>query len=529
MNKNMIHRLLKTLIPLLFLIFLTGCQAEKDAGRPNILFIIADDASKRSFGAYGSRSTETPAFDALAKEGVVFTNAYNNNPKCSPARAAILTGRYSWQLEEAANHRPYLDDRWKYYPFLLEKAGYFVGYTGKGWGPGVYKGLDISESDLNPAGHLYKGEKLNPPYAGISKKNYAGNFANFLKEIPKETPFCFWLGTHEPHRAYEIDSWKKEKRDTSKIKVPKFYPNDPKIVGDMADYDIEVEWFDKHLGEAVEYLKEYELLDNTLIIVTSDHGMPFPRVKGQIYEEGFSVPMIAFWKDKIKKGRVVSDFITFPDIAPTLMELAEVPIIEQMTGKSFKQQLLSSDQGRIDPERNHTLLGKERHDIGRVEGNQYSLAYPVRAIRTDHYLYVRNLLPSRWPVGNPEYGFLNFDNSPTKQRILELKNDENLGKFYEMNFGKRPLEELYEINKDADCVNNLADNPNYKTIKDSLWIKLEQKLVEQQDPRILGNGEIFDYYPYSRIPRQQKLYNDSDYDPIKIFESKFDKKVNVKY
>ena len=97
-----------------------------------------------------------------------------------------------------------------------------------------------------------------------------------------------------------------------------------------------------------------------------------------------------------------------------------------------------------------------------------------------------------------------------------------------MNFGKRPLEELYEINKDADCVNNLADNPNYRRIKDSLWIKLEEKLVEQQDPRILGKGEIFDYYPYSRIPRQQKLYNDSSYDPIKIFENKFDQKVNLK-
>jgi arylsulfatase A-like enzyme len=114
-----IMNLHKPLIYILFLFFLTGCQDEKEKARPNILFIIADDASKRSFGAYGSTSTKTPAFDSLAKEGVTFTNAYNNNPKCSPARAAILTGRYSWQLEEAANHRPYLDDRWKYYPFIL--------------------------------------------------------------------------------------------------------------------------------------------------------------------------------------------------------------------------------------------------------------------------------------------------------------------------------------------------------------------------------------------------------------------------
>ena len=167
----------------------------------------------------------------------------------------------------------------------------------------------------------------------------------------------------------------KEKRDTSKIKVPRYYPNDPKIIGDMADYDIEVEWFDKHLGKAIELLKKNKLFDNTIIIVTSDHGMPFPRVKGQIYEEGYSVPLIAVWKDKIKRGRIVSDFITFPDIAPTLMEIAGVPVLEQMTGKSFLKQLLSSDQGRIDVERNFTLLGKERHDIGRVEGDLYSLAF----------------------------------------------------------------------------------------------------------------------------------------------------------
>ena len=432
-------------------------------------------------------------------------------------------------MEEAANHRPYLDDKWKYYPFILEESGYFVGYTGKGWGPGFYKGVDISESDLNPAGYLFKGEKLNPPHSGISKKNYSGNFANFLKEVPKEAPFCFWLGTHEPHRSYELNSWMKEKRDTSKIKVPRYYPNDPKIIGDMADYDIEVEWFDKHLGKAIELLKKNKLFDNTIIIVTSDHGMPFPRVKGQIYEEGYSVPLIAVWKDKIKRGRIVSDFITFPDIAPTLMEIAGVPVLEQMTGKSFLKQLLSSDQGRIDVKRNFTLLGKERHDIGRVEGDLYSLAFPVRAIRTDDYLYVRNFIPKRWPVGNPEYGYLNCDNSPTKEVIIELKNDKILRKFYEMNFGKRPFEELYAIQKDPDCVNNLAEKIDYKKLKDSLWINLKKKLVEQQDPRILGKDQIFDYYPNTQTLRQQKLYSDPAYNPIRVFESKFDKKVNIKY
>ena len=84
-------------------------------------------------------------------------------------------------MEEAANHSPYLSEKLKYYPFILEEEGYFIGYTGKGWGPGVYKGIDISETKLNPAGHLFEGEKLIRPYDGISRKNYSANFANLLK------------------------------------------------------------------------------------------------------------------------------------------------------------------------------------------------------------------------------------------------------------------------------------------------------------------------------------------------------------
>lgn len=504
-----------------------SCEETTLNQRPNILFIIADDASKISFGAYGNKSVSTPSIDSLANEGVLFTNAYNNNPKCSPARAAILTGRYSWQLEEAANHRPYLSDKWKFYPFLLEESGYFIGYTGKGWGPGVYKGVDISKTKLNPAGHLFEGEKLISPYTGISKKNYSANFRNFLKVLPKNQPFCFWLGTHEPHRSYEKDSWKKQLRDTSKINVPKFYPDHPTVIGDIADYEIEVEWFDKHVGEAISYLKENNLSENTIIIITSDHGMPFPRVKGQIYEEGFSVPLIIVWKDKIKSVRTVTDFITFPDIAPTLMEIAGIPIINQMTGKSFKKQLLSKESGRIDVNRNYTLLGKERHDIGRVDGDKLSVAYPVRAIRTDKYLYIKNFIPNRWPVGNPEYGFLNCDNSPTKKHLIGLEKDPKLGEFYEINFGKRPEDELYKINEDPDCMINLANDENYIKLKDSLWTQLKKKLINHGDPRVLGKGEIFDYYPNTQIERQQKLYQNPDFNPIKILEEKFNQKINI--
>lgn len=512
-------------IPLLVFVSLCMLQQVVVAERPNILFMIADDASRNSMGAYGSTYVRTPNFDRLAREGALFTQAYNCNPKCAPARACLVTGRYSWQLQEACNHNPFLSDRWFFYPYLLEEAGYFVGFTGKGWGPGIHRSIDVGKSgfkkDGNPAGHPYNSLTLKPPHKGISNIDYAGNFKLFLDQLPSDQPFCFWLGTKEPHRSYEKDSWKKEGRDLSAVTVPHFFPDNPTIRGDLADYALEVEWYDEHIGRALQLLEERGLLADTLIIATSDHGMPFPRVKGQVYDEGFHVPFVARWGARVKPGRVVTDFITFPDLAPTLMQVAGLPPHPQMTGASFVDQLLSDAAGRIDPARDHTLLGKERHDIGRVDGDQFSVGYPARAIRTDRYLYVKNFKPDRWPIGNPEYGFLNCDNSPTKSFLTALHSADDDYRFFELCFGKRPAEELFDMAKDPDCVVNLAYDPAYAATKLQLWTQLQEELTSQGDPRILGKGDIFDYYPNCRIDRQQSLYGNSAYDPVGLFEEKY--------
>ena len=303
--------------------------------------------------------------------------------------------------------------------------------------------------------------------------------------------------------------------------MPAYYPDNATIRGDLADYAIEVEWFDQHIQKALDHLEASGELDNTVIIATSDHGMPFPRVKGQLYDDGFHIPFVVRWGDKIKPGRTVSDFITFPDLAPTLMEIAGVDSDAQMTGQSFLPQLLAEDSGRIDAKRDHTLLGKERHDIGRTDGDLLSVAYPVRALRNDRFLYVRNFIPERWPVGNPEYDYLNTDGSPTKSFLLGLSQSEPDFRFYELSFGKRAGEELYDMAADPDCVRNLADSAAHQETKLAMWQQLESELKAQGDPRVLGKGEIFDFYPYCQTERQQKLYEKPDYDPVKIFEDKF--------
>lgn len=455
------------------------------ARRPNILFVIADDWSYPHPNAEGHTWIKTPAFDRVAREGVRFTNCFTSNPKCSPSRATILTGRNSWQLKEAVNHYSIFPTEFPVYPSLLEKAGYFTGFTGKGWGPGDFKSTGWEH---NPAGRPFERFTLKPPYSGISNKDYTRNFEYFLGQKPKDAPFCFWLGGHEPHRGYEQGSGERAGRSPADVKLPSYYPDNRIIRSDMLDYALEVEWFDRHLGQVLKKLEDLGELDNTFVVVTSDNGMPFPRAKGQIYDHSFHLPMAIRWGKQIPGGRVVDDFINFRDFAPTFMELAGLKPAPTMTGRSFLDVLRSGKSGVVDATRNVMLIGKERHDLGRP----YDQGYPIRAIRTPEYLYIRNYEPDRWPVGNPETGYRNCDDGPSKGFLLS-----NFNEFYRMSFGKRPAEELYALKKDPDAVNNVAPETDYAKIKRDLRDRMETMLRAEGDPRALGNAAFFDTIEYT--------------------------------
>ena len=507
-----------TLLFLTTLYFLFRFSIHAQNNRPNILVVMGDDISYNSFGATGNKYINTPNFDELSEQGILFKNAYANNPKCAPSRACFLTGRYTWQLEEAANHWAIMPPKWKFYPELLENEGYQIGYTGKGWGPGQYYGQH------NPAGWHYNDAKCTPPYKGINKTDYVKNFELFLDKCTEQKPFCFWLGIKEAHRQFEKGSYKKAGKDLSKVTVLKFLPDNDIIRGDIADYSLEVEYYDTQLGKSIELLKRKGLLDNTIIIVTADQGMAFPHIKGQVYDEACKVVFAVYWKDNIKGGRIITDFIQFPDVAPTIMELAGLKPHAQMTGKSFVDILKSKKTGRVDKNRSYTLLGKERHDIGRVEGELINIGYPARAIRTDAYLYIKNFKPERWPVGDPEYGYMNMDDGPSKKHILTLGED---SKYYKLNFDKRSEEELYDMSKDPDCVRNLAYNTEFKVIKNKLEEKMAEKLTAQGDPRILGKGAIFDDYPHGKGDMLSEFYGEKYYDMHKKFVDKYVDEVNT--
>ena len=471
---------------------------ENSVKQPNILFALADDLSFPHMSAYGTEWVQTPAFDRVASQGILFNRAYVPNPKCAPSRSIILTGRNSWQLEEAANHWPYFPQKFKVYTEVLSEHGYFVGSTGKKWAPGIAETIDGEPRQLT--GKPFDEHRADPPTGSISNIDYAANFEAFLQARPSDKPFSFWYGGYEPHRSYEYRSGiEKGGKALSDIdRVPDFWPDSEEVRIDMLDYAFEVEHFDRHLGRMLELLDEYGELDNTIVVVTSDNGMPFPRSKGQIYELSTHMPLAIMWPDGIQNpGRVVDDFVNFTDFAPTFIELAglkwEDTGMHPTVGKSLTDILFVSGEGHINSNRDYVLLGKERHDMGRP----YDWGYPIRGIIRDDLLYIQNFENSRWPAGNPETGYLNTDGSPTKTYILSNRTTAGMYHFWNWNFGKRPTEELYNIAEDPGCIHNLAGDPAFSEIKQKLKSELYEKLKEQGDPRMFGKGYLFDSYTYT--------------------------------
>lgn len=463
------------------------------AKRPNILMAVADDWSFGHAGAYGCSWVKTPSFDRIAGEGLLFTRAFTPNAKCAPSRAAILTGRNSWQLKEAANHMCFFPPEFKVYPEVLAEQGYHVGSTAKGWAPGV--AVDAAGQTRELAGRPYNRHQLNPPTPDISSNDYARNFEAFVEAAPEDAPWCFWYGSLEPHRAYEYGSGARlaGKKPEDIDRVPGFWPDNETVRNDMLDYAFETEHFDTHLGRMIAFLEERGELDQTLIIVTSDNGMPFPRAKGQGYEFSNHLPLAIRWPAGIPHpGTTVDAYVSFIDFAPTLIEAAglrwEETGMAPATGRSLLALLRAP--GQTHPDRDHVLIGKERHDVGRPE----DVGYPIRGMVKDDFLYLVNYEIDRWPVGNPETGYLNCDGSPTKTEILKMRQDSENRRFWDLNFGKRPREEFYNLANDPDCLVNLAGDPAQQDVMTRMREQMVAELTAQEDPRMRGEGEVFDRY-----------------------------------
>lgn len=484
---------------------LVAAGADAQGRRPNVLIAISDDHSYPHASAYGSPFVSTPALDRVAREGVLFTRGFVASPGCSPSRAALLTGRYPWQLEEAGTHASSFPARYLVLPDLLEGAGYWVGHTGKGWGPGDW---EVSGRTRNPAGPAFN-QRRNPAGTGApSGIDYAANFGDFLEQRPAGAPFHFWFGASEPHRAYAPGSGLSAGKRLQDVLVPPYLPDTEDVRSDLLDYALEIEWFDSHLEKMLRMLEATGELDNTIVIVTADNGLPFPRAKATVYEDGIHVPLAIRWGRRVPAGRVVDDLVSLVDVMPTLLEAAGVPHSgpHAMAGRSFLRLLTSTASGITDPSRDAAFSGRERHSSSRWN----NLGYPQRAIRTHQYLYIRNFAPERWPAGAPRVfgedgvlgpmhgGYADIDASPTLEVMTRNASAPYFSQLLHLAVGRNPAEELYDVSRDPACLHNLAADPAHAAVTRDLRERLASFLHATADPWAMGNGEVFEGYPRLR-------------------------------
>jgi uncharacterized sulfatase len=512
----------------------SGSRAEEPEGRPNIVFAFADDWGRYA-GAYAalepggpSDLIQTPHFDRIAGEGVLFSNAFVNAPSCTPCRSSLLSGQYFWRTGLGAILQGAVwDASIPSYPLILRDHGYHIGHSNKVWSPGTPRDAPYGAERYayNRRGNRFNRFSQYVSAAADTERakqelldEVRGNFRDFLADREGNEPFCYWFGPTNTHRKWIAGSglalWG---LDPEKLrgKMPPFLPDVQVIREDFADYLGEATAFDTSLGVLLEELERIGELDNTLVVVSGDHGIPgFPRGKCNLYDFGVAVPLAVRWKNRVPGGRIVDDFVNLTDLAPTFLEAAGLPPPEVMTGRSLLQLLLSGRSGQVEPERDSVIVGRERHvAAARIE----YLPYPQRAIRTREFLYIRNFEPVRRPMGTgPGFGlpkgpmpayhelrentfaaFGDLDASPTKAWILTFHNELGMERYVQFAVGLRPAEELYDLRRDPHWMRNVAKEAEYAEIRRRLSDRLLSVLKSTGDPRVTGDGLTFERPPYA--------------------------------
>ena len=463
------------------------------ARRPNILFAVTDNQSWCHTSATGDPVVRTPGFDRVAAEGVLFEQAYAPSPSCTPSRSSILTGQDFWRLGPGGVLHGTLPNEYPLYTDLLREAGYHVGFTGKGWGPGRW---DLGGRKSDPAGEAYNKAFVDDAPKGVFSADYAGNLAAFLDDAG-EQPWCFWYGAKEPHRDFPEEPGAALARKMDDVPIPPFLPDNEVVRRDMLAYYREVEWQDRFLARMLELLEQRGELENTIVAVTSDNGIQMPRGIANCYDYGTRVPLAVRWGAECPAGRTATDFINLTNCAPTFLEAAGLPVPDAMTGRSLVPLLHADAGGQIDPTRDAVVTGIERHSLCRPG----EVGYPMRMLRTKDYLYIRNYEPDRWPAGAPDYRapaqgvYGDVDESPTKAWMIAHREDPDVAEQFALSFGKRPGEELYHLPADPAQMKSVNSENCQAEALAVLRGRLRDHLSATEDPRQQGESP-WDRYPY---------------------------------
>jgi uncharacterized sulfatase len=452
----------------------TGPAARNDE-RPNFLLILTDDQSAIHTSRAGYPAVSTPRFDALADGGIYFRNAYAAAPTCTASRSAILTGQHAWRLQSAALLWGEWPPALASYQDRLRAAGYHTGSTGKGWGPG-------KAGVTNPAGEVYNTRRRAVP-DHLSPFDYPGNFRDFLADRAPGQPFSFWLGIEEPHRPYRETAGDRLADAQAADYLPEHLPKTGLVDRQVQAYLEEIEALDRDIGAAVDLLRSEGLLANTVIVITSDNGMPFPRGKLNNYTFGVQVPLALYWEHGLEQSAVIDVPVSLTDIAPTFLALAGVPADPAMTGESWAPLLAGEDLAR-----DAVFSAFERHVFSARAGGA---TYSRRALHTRDWLYIRNNFPTRWPVGDPP----SYPES-YREVLLDAATGTYIEPQYTLTVGRRPAEELYYLPDDPAQLTNLAGLAAHEETRRRLAGRLDEALERTGDPVFSTGADVFADFPY---------------------------------
>ncbi|MEH6550122.1 MAG: sulfatase [Pseudomonadales bacterium] len=449
-------RALLSTINLLLLCFSVTLSVSADE-RPNVVLIIGDDIS-RDFSAYGG-PVKTPNIDVLAKNGVLFNNAYTTASSCSPSRNSMITGRYPHNHGAPELHMALPEEQFVF-PQLLKDAGYYNVADGK-WHMG-----DVPRVAF---------DSINDPGYQVDPTGSA-HWVQSLQERPKNKPFFMWFAAFDAHRPWEPDA-EEIPHDASNVIVPAGVPDTPIARQDIASYYDEVRRFDRYVGYVIKELKTQGVFDNTLILLVGDNGRPFPRNKTTLYENGMNIPFIMHWPNgDIKAGATSSSLVSTIDIAPTILEALGMAAPPQVQGISFlpiaRQPGLQTRQLLFGERNWHTQIG-----VGRM-------------VRQGDYVYFKDFTPT-------SYSFQMVANTnPTQTELLRLKAEGKLKpEQAELFSTERAVEMLFNVIDDPQQLNNLVNKIEHKALlqhlreKLALWQKrtgdsipaLDQLTVDRHD------------------------------------------------
>jgi len=452
---------------LLFVAIFTGLAVPTLADAKSVLLIIADDLGGRDLGCYGNSVVLTPALDVLASQGTRFTHAFATTASCSPSRSVLYTGLQTHASGQYGLAHPphsfHTHDKVKSVFTYAKQAGARVGVIGK--------------KHVEPAS-VYPTD-FEPQFGARNVSRMAELAGEFLKETG-DKPFLLVVGFADPHRDFDnrkdhpgVDE---VKYDPAKVVVPSHLPDVPEVRADLAEYYQSISRMDQGVGKVLAALEESGRAKDTLVIFTSDNGMPFAGAKTNVYEPAIRLPFIVRLPEGTAPRTVTptSDaMISFVDVTPTILDwLGAFPSGKGKRPAFHGRSILAllNGEGEKDDSKdwNKVYCSHTFHEV--------TMYYPMRVVRTRDHKLIRNLAHElSFPLASDLY------RSPTWQAVIDQKL-QKVGLRSVHDYLHRPPVELYDLNSDPREVNNLADDPKYASLRKELEKDLEEYRTRTQDP-----------------------------------------------